>query len=862
MPSIRNTMNEAIADLPVMQVVPAIQDALSNDLDVLLQAEPGAGKTTAVPLTLLDAQWLTGRRIIMLEPRRIAARSAAERMASLLGERAGQMVGYRMRLDTRVSNETRIEIVTEGVFTRMIQSDPALSDVALVIFDEFHERHLDSDLGLTLSLAGRSLFRDQDPLRLMLMSATLPSDRLNDLVPDAVRVKSEGRTHPVEIRHVPTSSSRGASRSTSRELMSALAKQVVSALREHAGSSQLVFLPGQSEIRRLAGLLRDQVGPDVRVCPLFGGLSLTEQRNAIDATQPGIVKVVLATNIAETSLTIEGVDVVIDSGLCREPGFDPGTAMARLTTRRISKASATQRMGRAGRLRPGYCYRLWSKSQHDELATDTTPEIHQADMAPLALQLMRFGVSNPHDVEWVDAPGEGAWRQGLSMLSRLQAIRAEDEPVLTAMGERMCDLAVHPRLAHMLLAGERAGLATTASQLAAILSDRDPFGDSSPDIQYRLDVLAGREEDRGQRGWIKRTVDLARQLERRLKKDAIVTSISDEHAAAYLLSFAYPDRIGRRRHRGGWQLANGRSVKLVFSHRAAQYDWIVAAELGGRTSGGNTDLVYSCAKLDAALFDGPLQWLVTDKRHVEFDNRSERFVAEQRRCIGELVLQRQVIDDISQEDRIGALLPPIHRLMEENGLRLFRPADEVHQWLARASLMRELEPETWPDFEMATLIKTLADWLAPYLVDVSSVKSLRKLNLLQILQGRLTWQQQQHLDASLTERIEVPSGSHYRIDYTQSPPVLAVKLQEMFGATDTPAIAGGRVSLMLHLLSPAGRPLAVTRDLPGFWRDVYPSVRKENRGRYAKHPWPEDPLSATPTGKTNRAMRGGSGENV
>ncbi len=850
-----NQILSQLSELPVMAVVPTIQATLAEGRDVLLQAEPGAGKTTVVPLTLLDASWLDARRIIMLEPRRIAARSAAERMASLLGERAGQTIGYRMRLDTKVSNQTRVEIVTEGVFTRMVQSDPSLSDVALVIFDEFHERHLDSDLGLTLALMGRSLFRDQDPLRFMLMSATLPSSRLMEMLPEAHLVVSEGRSYPVDIHHVPMSSPHR----SEHHLISTIAKQVVVTLKDHPGSSQLVFLPGQSEIRRLTTLLRDQVGGDIRLCPLFGGLSLPEQREAIERSSPDVVKIVLATNIAETSLTIDGVDVVIDSGLCREPGFDPGTAMTRLTTRRISKASATQRAGRAGRLGPGYCYRLWSKTQHDELATDVTPEIHQADMTPLALQLLSFGISDPADVDWLDAPGDGAWRQALSMLARLQAIRSESEPVLTPLGERMCELPVHPRLAHMMLVGEQSGLIKIAARLAAILSDRDPLGRNNPDIHDRLEVLDEQSGDRRHTAWVRRTLDLAEQLERRLMRDAQETLVREDQAVTYLLAAAYPDRVGRRRHRGGWQLSNGRSVKLATSHRAEKYEWIVASELGGRTSGdGSADLVYHCAELDVSMFDAALDWLVREERVVEFDTRSERFVAEQRRCIGALVLQRHSIEDIKSEDRVSALLPIISKSISDEGWRLFRPKGEVLQWLARASMMQQITSDKeWPDFSMAGLVNNLGVWLAPYLTDISSLKALRKLKLLEILRSRLTREQRQLLETSLVARIEVPSGSSYWIDYTVTPPVLAVKLQEMFGATATPAVANGRVPLMLHLLSPGGHPLAVTQDLSGFWREVYPAVRRENRGRYAKHPWPEDPVNATPTRKTNRAQRDG-----
>jgi ATP-dependent helicase HrpB len=846
--------------LPIEDVIDALREQLATRDEVILEAPPGAGKTTLVPLALLGEPWLAGRTILMLEPRRLAARNAAWRLASLLNESAGQTVGYRMRQDTRVSAATRIEVITEGILTRMLLHDPALSQVGLVIFDEFHERSLDADLALALCRHGRSLFRgSQDPLKLLLMSATLDSEVLSSWLDQAPVVSSVGQQYPVEVIYGR------ASQPKDRLLDRALAS-VVRALEDNSGSSVLVFLPGQGEITRLAASLSTWVARNnlssIEICPLFGNLSLDEQQRAIAPVQQrGHSKVVLATNIAETSLTIDGIDVVVDTGLAREPVFDPRTAMTRLQTVKISQGSSIQRMGRAGRLRPGRCYRLWSREQQQQLAPQSNPEMLSADLAPLALQLLRWGVNDPSELSWLDAPPRAAWQQALDLLRVLGAVTliaktsagtVEQIPVLTAHGERMSELPVHPRLSHLLICGVQVGRSSTAALLAALLSDRDPFRDQ-PDISYRLAILAGEQPcPATHRGWAERTGQLAKQFERQLKtlavEEAVDHSVNNERLAGYLLACAYPDRIARRRHSGGYQLANGRGVELVGQYGLAKSQWLAVAEVSGVVR-GKGDQVRSAAVLDPALFDSLLQTTVTESTVAEWDKRANRFVAEQRRLIGALILQRTRLERVPPAARHEALLQHI----TARGLVMLPWTDSLRQWQARVCLVSVTTDDAhWPDVSEAYLTQTLSQWLLPHLESVTTPEGFRKLELATILHALLTWEQKASLEVLAPTHIRVPSSANIRIDYQQNPPVLAVKLQEMFGCETTPTINRGHVKLLVHLLSPAGRPLQVTQDLAGFWRSSYHDVKKDMKGRYPKHPWPDDPLVATPSAKTKK----------
>ena len=844
--------------LPVEECLDNLKRHLFERDEVILQAPPGAGKTTLVPLALLGESWLANKKILMLEPRRIATKTAAIRMSSLLNETPGQTVGYRMRLESKVSSRTRIEIITEGVLTRMLQRDPSLEDVGLVIFDEFHERNLDSDLALALCLKGRTLFRSQaevgnTSLKILVMSATLDSESIARILGDAPIVASEGRLYPVDIIY-------GRARQANENIVDRVIATIKQALEDDPESSLLVFLPGQGEIRRTTETLADWLVAkkisDVHLRPLYGNLSIEEQQLAIaplSGTQSKDRKVVLATNIAESSLTIEGVDVIVDSGLERESRFNPATGMSGLHTTKISDASSQQRAGRAGRLGPGKCYRLWSAEQQQQLAAQGTAEILQADLAPLALQLLDWGVGDPAELIWLDPPPRGHWQQALSLLELLGALeRKQNVPVLSAHGRAMTALPVHPRLAHLLLRGIDINFVWPAALLASLLSDRDPF--TQPDIGDRLDILLGETPCPPQhKRWSERTLQLARQLEQQLVKLELPKPetrylLRINQVPGLLLACAYPDRIARRRHSGGYQLANGRSASLVGEHRLGKSRWLAVAEISG-IAGGRGDVIRSAAVLDESLFDTALTDQVADETVAEWNKISNRFVAESQLKVGALVLRKNALEKIPLGVKNEALI----RYLQEEALKPLPWRTEHHQWCARVCLLRSVDTESaWPDVSQEALLATLDNWLAPFLDPVSKLQDLRKLDLTQILQAQLPWALQQRLNELAPVRLSVPSGSSIAIDYLQSPPVLAVKLQEMFGSEQTPTIADGKVALVVHLLSPAGRPLQITQDLAGFWRSSYHDVKKEMKGRYPKHPWPDNPLIATATRKTSK----------
>ena len=834
--------------LPVTEILEELKATLNGHHEAILQAPPGAGKTTLVPLALAAESWLGHKKILILEPRRIATRAAAHRMSDLLHESVGQTVGYRMRLDTKVSSYTKIEVITEGILTRMLQEDPSLGEVGLVIFDEFHERSLDADLALALCLKGRSIFREDDPLKVLIMSATLDSRKLEELTGAPV-VQSEGKQYPVDIIYGKASQPKD---SISDKSVAA----TLSALTDNPDSSILVFLPGQGEIRRveesLAIELQSRKISGVHLRALYGNLSLDAQQAAIaPVPKPGERKIVLATNIAETSLTIEGVDVVVDSGFAREPVFDPKTGMTRLHTSKISQASSTQRMGRAGRLRPGKCYRLWSKSQQDQMAPHATPEILNADLTPVALQLLQWGIDDPSELAWLDPPGRGPWLQAVSLLEQLGAVVKGDNGLrLTDHGTQMASLAAHPRIAHMLICGQSTGHADTASLVASILSDRDPFGRDTPDMNERLDILVGQSKCPNQyRGWFRRTQQLAEQFSaqiNRLEPTTAAQSLKRHQVSGYLIACAYPDRIARRRHAGGFQLSNGRGTSIAGNHTLGNSKWLAVAEVGGmaRSKG---DMIQSAASLDETLFESLLADQVVDNTIVEWDSKTKRFVAEQRQQIGELVLSCSKLAKVPADAKKEALI----KYVQTSGLETLPFTPELRQWLARVELVRTTTGDKgWPDVSSENLLASMSDWLGPYLEPVNLLSHFKKLDLKSILKTLLTWEQNQQVNVLAPERLQVPSGSSYAIDYTTSPPVLAVKLQEMFGCVDTPAVVNGQVKLTVHLLSPAGRPLQVTQDLAGFWNTSYQEVRKEMKGRYPKHPWPEDPGNTAPTRRT------------
>ncbi|MFS8608203.1 MAG: ATP-dependent helicase HrpB [Gammaproteobacteria bacterium] len=842
------------ADLPIRSALPALRAALAESgASAVLHAPPGAGKSTVVPLELLDEPWAKGRRILMLEPRRLAARAVARRMAATLGETVGERVGYRMRLDTRVSKATRIEVVTEGVLTRMLQHDPALEGIALVIFDEFHERSVDADLGLALTLDARDALVPE--LRILVMSATLDVEAVANLLGNAAIVRTEGRTFPVETRYV----GRGLPPMPATYLDDDAAAEpttariVKKALQETDGDV-LVFLPGVREIRRVHALLEpiEAADPDVRIAPLYGDLDADAQDRAIAPSPPGTRKIVLATNIAETSLTIEGVRVVVDSGLVRRAVFDPGTGMSRLETQRVSRASAEQRQGRAGRIAPGVCYRAWSEAAHRSLAPSTPPEIVSADLVPLALELASWGTADPATLRWLDPPPAAAFASARELLRKLGALDPSGR--ITEHGREMARLPVHPRLAHMLLTARRLGAVRTAARLAALLSERDLLRgkrERDVDVRTRLALLSGDDagaypEITAHRGALRRAQRMAGELERRIGGAEAKSGSANDDLVGVLLAFAYPDRIGRRRpgDDARYTLANGRGAILAGTEALAREPLIVAVELDDRDRDAR---ILLAAPFDRDALETHFADDLEEADLVEWSPREQAVIARRVLRLGALVIDEKPLPRVPDDEAIAAMLHGIAAL----GLDALPWSDEARDLQARIEFVRGLGlPETadWPAFDDASLAARLDSWLAPWLAGVTRREHLAKLPLVDALAARLGPDKRRRLDELAPARLVVPSGSSIRIDYrSENAPLVAVRLQEVFGLEETPRIAGGRVPITFALLSPAHRPVQVTRDLASFWRNAYQDVRKDLRGRYPKHDWPENPLEAVPS---------------
>lgn len=811
--------------LPIDAVLPSLLATLEAANAAVLQAPPGTGKTTRVPLALLEADFLGTRKIVMLEPRRLAARSAARYMAALLGEEAGHTVGYRTRLDTRVSAATRIEVVTEGILSRLLQADEELQDYGVVIFDEFHERSLQADLGLALVRECQQVLRED--LRVLVMSATLDAAPIARLLGDAPVLRCPGQMHPVEVRYSPPGRT---------PWLDHLAQVVRQAAVGESGSL-LVFLPGEGEIKRLAERLDGGLPDDMQLAPLYGQLAGEAQDFAIAPPPAGVRKLVLATAIAETSLTIEGVRVVIDAGFVRAPEYDPGSAMTRLVTRRLAAANAEQRKGRAGRLGPGVCIRLWSEEENSRLAPFATPEIAQADLSATVLELAQWGVHDPATMAWLDVPPAATWAQAVGLLQTLEAL--DKSAVITAHGRAMLGLGLPPRLAHMVLRGRERGLGDLAADLAALLSERDLFPSGyGADLHDRLMLLQGEpspgQADRGR-------LRLVRESARRLyQRNVSKRKAGDSEAAGLLLALAFPDRVAQRRPGGParYVLANGRGAFLPDEDRLAREPWLVVADLDGQAREAR---IFLAASVTVADLEDVLSGAMAKQEFVSWDTATQSVQAREQRVLGALVLEDRPLASASPQRVRGVLMQAVR----EAGVAMLPWTDGLRQWQARVGRLHELEPEAWPDVSDAALADTFGEWAGPWLDGVTRFSHLAKFPLHEALSARLDWPQQQALDRELPTHLTVPTGSRIAIDYTADPcPVLAVKLQEMFGLMATPKLANGRVPLTIHLLSPAQRPVAVTQDLASFWANAYADVRRDLRGRYPRHPWPENPLTA------------------
>ena len=810
--------------LPIDSILPDLLHTLQERNTVVLQAPPGTGKTTRVPLALLQADFLAGKRIVMLEPRRLAARSAARFMAGLLGEEAGQTVGYRTRLDTRIGPNTRIEVVTEGILSRLLQEDAELARYGVVIFDEFHERSLQADLGLALVHECQQVLRED--LRVLVMSATLAAEPLARMLGDAPILRCEGQMFPVELRYRPPGRT---------PLLDHLAQLLLELVRDEAGSI-LVFLPGEGEIRRLAGQLDGRLPEDVILAPLFGQLSASEQDIAISPASAGQRKLVLATSIAETSLTIEGIRMVVDSGQLRLPQYDPGSSMTRLVTQRLAAANAEQRRGRAGRLGPGLCVRLWSEEEQGRLQAFAPPEIQQADLSSTVLELAAWGVHDPSTLAWLDQPPAANWAQARELLQALLAL--DEAGRITAHGKGILQLGLPPRLGHMVLRGRELGWGRLAADLAALLAERDLLPrDSGADMHSRLALLRGEGHAHGvDRG----RLQLVREGSRRLQGKAESSRPEHNDAMGMLLALAFPDHIASRRPGNSprYLLSNGRGALLRDDDGLAGEGWLVAVDMDGQAREAR---IFLAAAIAQAALEEVMAPVIRTQDVLGWDSASQSVLARRQRRLGALVLDDRALPQADPQAILGVMFKAIH----DAGLQVLPWTDALRQWQARVVLMHGLEPEQWPDCSDAALLVSLESWAGPCLTGMGRFSQLAGFPLAEALHGLLDWPQRQKLDEELPQRIEVPSGSSIAIDYGAGHgPVLAVKLQEMFGLATTPRLARGRIPLTIHLLSPAQRPLAVTSDLASFWQNAYMEVRKDMRGRYPRHPWPEDPMTA------------------
>ncbi|MEP1932042.1 MAG: ATP-dependent helicase HrpB [Roseibium sp.] len=813
------TRNFSASPLPIDAVLPALCDALETNANAVLVAEPGAGKTTRVPLALLDADWRKDGKILVLEPRRLAARAAARRMASELGEKVGQTVGYRVRMETKVSAKTRIEVVTEGVFTRLILEDPELAGIAAVLFDEFHERSLDGDLGLALALDVQSALRED--LRILPMSATLDAASIAGLLGNAPVIESKGRSFPVQTLYL--------GRSSRERIEPQVVRAVQKALADETGSI-LVFLPGQGEIKRTADFLNGKVPGYCQVAPLYGGLDSRAQDAAINPAPVGTRKIVLASAIAQTSLTIEGVRVVIDSGLARVPKFEPQTGLTRLETVRVSRASADQRRGRAGRTEPGVCYRLWDEAQTVALPDAESPEILEADLTGLVLDLSAWGTLNASDLSFPDQPPQAAWNEAITLLRDLHALDTSGR--LTRDGKALANLPLHPRLAHMVIEGTKRALGYTASLVALLLSETG-LGGRDPDIRNRLRSLRNDKSQRAKDG---------RTLAARWLKLAGGSGTSlDIESAGFLLALAYPDRVAQARGQiGRFRLANGRGAELAAEHSLSGADFLTVADIQGKAASGRIQLCAPISKSEIEdLFAADIQ--VEDDVQLTKDGI---FKARRVTRFNAVELKSVAISTPAPEAIQRALIAEVHR----RGISRLPWSKEQQRLRRRVAYVRENGDDSVPDLSDKVLTETLAVWLGPFLLGCASVSAIDTGLLGSALASLLPYDASNTLDRQAPSHFTAPTGSKVSIDYgAAAGPTLSIRVQELFGITSHPAVCDGRLPLILELLSPAQRPIQITKDLPGFWAGSWADVKADMKGRYPRHPWPDDPTSAAAT---------------
>ncbi|SQD80320.1 ATP-dependent helicase HrpB [Moritella yayanosii] len=836
-----------MAELPITSVLPSLFTALKSSNQVILQAPPGAGKSTLLPLKLLQEKIFSGR-ILMLEPRRLAARNIATFMASQLQQKVGEDVGYRMRGDTKVSKSTRLEVVTEGILTRMIQQDPELSDYDLIIFDEFHERSLNADIGLAFALEVQQGLRDD--LKLLVMSATLDSEGLQKMLPDAKLLTAEGRCFPVSYSYHPMNLQH---RTIKQALTGAIVATVKLALQQQGGNI-LVFLPGVSEIKRCQQQLQELVNAHLQVLPLYGQLTQQQQQAAINPIAKGLRKIVLATNIAETSLTIDGISVVIDSGLERRVSFSPRSGVSRLQTKRISQASATQRAGRAGRLQIGHCYRLWREEDHSRLDAQIEPEIITADLTSTCLELKVWGVNSFAELALLDQPSVANVQYAEALLTDLGALNAGN---CSKHGQALAEFGMSPRLAHMLLTAkdwerERPGISWLACRLIALLegSERLPL-----DLDFALQQMASGQFEQAQR-----------QAQQWAQRFGFVKSSSQcRNTNTYtglLLALAYPDRIAQRRDNTGrgqaghgqdvlYMLSNGLGVKLMNDASLTSAELLVVADLS-LTEQGADAMVYNACAIDLVELQTWLPQLFSQQAFVQWDLKAQKLIAEQRQCLGKLVLSRKVLTDITPAQKQTAVLAGIRKA----GLSVLPWNDQSKALLTRLRCAHLWLPELgFVDYSDEALMADLDKWLLPYLTGVTGPAQMKKIPIIEALLSRLAWSLQKRLDSELPTHFTVPTGSKIKLRYSDNAaPSLPVRIQEMFGQANKPTVANGRVPIVIELLSPAQRPLQITQDLLGFWNGSYAEVKKEMKGRYPKHYWPDNPLEAMPTRRVKKHM--------